>query len=283
MTRVLITGCSSGLGRAAALRLAAAGYRVTAGLRSGADAERLAADAEGALAPLIMDLASAESVASGIGSLLAEDGPPDVLINNAGVPCLGSMEELKLEDLAAAFEVNVFGVLRLYQALAPRMRERGQGQIINVSSSLGRAALPVYGGYCATKFALEAMSEAMRYELAPFGVTVNLLQPGLIDTPFADKKQDQRERRVPANSPYADRLDSPAHPDLASFISTAEQVSEVLLRMIEAPGKAFRWVCGRDSANWLAARESLEDSDFEAYVTEEGYGAPPPGAAKKRR
>ena len=106
---------------------------------------------------------------------------------------------------------------------------------------------------------------------------------GLIATPFAGKKDEQRRRRLAEGSPYADRLDRPEHPDLAGFISTPEEVSEFLLRMIEAPEARFRWVCGRDSENWLAARRALDDAAFEDYVTGEGYGAPLPGAPGKRR
>jgi len=276
MTRILITGCSSGLGRVAALRLAAAGHQVTAILRRSEDAASLLVDAAGRdLSVLVMDLTDADAVAAGFEELRGAGGVPDVLVNNAGAPCLGSMEELNVEDLKAALELNVIAVLRLYQAVAPAMRARGAGQIINVSSALGVAALPVYGGYCATKFALEAMSEAMRYELAPFGISVNLLQPGLIDTPFAGKKAVQRSIRVPDDSPYRDRLDRPSYSGLGDFVSSAAAVSEVLLQMIAAPKVRFRWVCGQDSENWLAARRALDDEAFETYATELGYGAPP--------
>ncbi|MEO3427479.1 SDR family oxidoreductase [Pelagibius sp. CAU 1746] len=276
MTRILITGCSSGLGRAAALRLSQDGHSVTATVRRTEDAARLRAEAGGRLSVLLMDVTETPSVTDGVRTLTAEGGLPDVLINNAGGPCLGSMEELDIDDLKAAFDLNVAGILRLYQAVAPGMRQRGHGQIINVGSALGAAALPVYGGYCATKFAVEAMSEAMRYELAPFGVTVNLLQPGLIDTPFSGKKDAQRRLRVPETSPYAERLDRPAPAGLAQSISSPDNVSDTLRRMIAAPRERFRWTCGEDSANWLLARRLLDDAAFEAYATHLGYGAAPP-------
>jgi len=275
MKHVLITGCSSGLGEAAVLRLAKAGYRVTGTVRRQPDADRLAAAAGPDASWILMDVTDDRSVRDGLGGLVERRGAPDVLVNNVGVPCLGSMEELRIPDFRAAIETNVIGALRVYQAIAPAMRRRGAGQIINLSSSIGAAALPIYGGYCATKFALEAMSEAMRYELAPFGVTVNILQPGIIATPFRAKKQVQRDERIPANSPYGNRLDNPSPPDLLQRISTPDEVAAALQQLIETPGGEFRRVCGRDAKAFLEARRTLDDGAFERLLTTRGYAAIP--------
>jgi NAD(P)-dependent dehydrogenase (short-subunit alcohol dehydrogenase family) len=272
MKRIFITGCSSGIGEAAAKRLATAGYRVFATVRRSEDAEALEKTVGPSLRSLVMDITDDESVRAAVAKARAE-GAIDVLINNAGVPCLGAMEELPLDDLRAAMEVNVFGVLRVYQAVAPAMRERRVGQVINISSSIGAAALPMYGGYCATKFAVEAMSEAMWYELAPFGVAVNVVRPGLVATPFAAKKASQRSARVQPDSPYADRVDTPSPPTLLGKISTPEQVAEVLEQIIENPGLRFRWVCGEDSNGWIEARRTMDDKTFYRVVTENGYGS----------
>jgi NAD(P)-dependent dehydrogenase (short-subunit alcohol dehydrogenase family) len=269
--RVLITGCSSGVGRAAALRLSQAGYGVVGTVRSADDGRDLeAADGSGRLSSIVLDLTDDGAVASGIEAALAE-GPIDALVNNAGIPCLGAMEELDLDDLRAAMDVNLYGAIRAYKAVASAMRRRGRGIVVNVSSSIGAAALALYGGYCATKFALEAVSEAMRLELEPYGVRVHVLRPGLIATPFRAKKLDQSRVRFPHGSPYADRLDNPSPPDLAELVSTADEVAAAIQAIIEDPGAPFRVACGRDSRRWLEARRRLDDDAFLAAVRDGGY------------
>lgn len=272
MKRILVTGCSSGLGEAAALRLAASGHRVYATSRSVEDAARLERLSAPTLRSLAMDVTDDRSVREAVDAVEAEGGPLDVLVNNAGTPCLGAMEELRLDDLRAAMEVNLYGAVRVYQAVAPAMRRRRSGHIINISSSIGAAALPIYGGYCATKFALEAVSEAMWYELKPFDVVVNLLRPGLIATPFGAKKARQAPERVPPGSPYAGRLDSPSPPELTSRISTPEQVAAALEALIAAPGPPFRRHCGEDSLRWIKARRRMDDESFFREVLRHGYG-----------
>ena len=273
MSSVFITGCSTGVGEAGALRLAAAGHRIFATVRRETDRARLAeASKDGNITALIMDVTDAASVTAAVDQAQAA-GPIDVVVNNAGVPCMGSMEELTEAELQAAFEVNVYGVFRVYQAAVPAMRARGRGQIINISSSIGAAALPMYGGYCATKFAVEAMSEAMRYELAPHGVVVSVLRPGLIATPFGAKKAAQQETRVPAGSPYAGTVDKPSPPGLGALISTPDEVSDILLRIIENPGAAFRWTCGEDARGWIDARRRMNDETFYREAVVKGYGS----------
>jgi len=268
--RVLITGCSSGVGRATALRLAGAGHGVFAGVRRAEDAGALQAEGGGRVEVLTLDVTDAASVTAATDAA-TEAGPIDVLVNNAGIPCLGSMEEIDLADLGRAMEVNFYGALRCCQAVLPAMRRRGRGLIINISSSIGVAALPLYGGYCATKFALEAASEALRHEVAPFGVAVRVLEPGLIATPFGDKKRAEAPDRIPAGSPYAGRLDNPSPPDLALLISTPARVAEVLQEMIEQPGGDFRRACGEDARRWITARCRLDDAAFFSALAEGGY------------
>ena len=271
MSVVLVTGCSSGVGLATAQRLAAGSHRVFGTVRRPEDAPALESAAPGVRA-VIMEITDPGSIAAATRLISELAGTPDVLINNVGVPCLGSMEELAASDLQYALDVNVLGPLRVFQAVVPGMRTRRSGQIITVSSSLGAAALPVYGGYCATKFALEALSESMHHELRRFGVMVNVVRPGLVATPFAEKKAVQRAERVPAESPYADLLDSPSPPDLLRRISKPEDVARVIEAVVANPGLRFRWVCGEDSAAWVAARKDLDDEAFFRLVEQKGYG-----------
>jgi short-subunit dehydrogenase len=182
---VLVTGGTEGLGRAIALRLAREGHRVFAAGRSAERRARIAEEAQKlnlAITPLVMDVCDLGSVERGLAQLRDAAGPVDVLINNAGVAYVVTMEEIRMEHLRAQFETNYFAYVRLIQQVLPDMRVRRRGWIINMSSQGGRFALPLFGPYSGTKFAVEAMSDALRYELMPFGVRVILIEPGIIRT-----------------------------------------------------------------------------------------------------
>lgn len=269
--RIFITGCSTGLGYAAALLLSAAGYQVIATVRTENDAARLREVGKGQIEPLLMEVTDSASVHSTVSFALA-NGPIDVLVNNIGMPCIGAIEELPIDTLARAMDINFYGMLRVCQAVIPAMRARGSGLIVNVSSSIGAAALPLYGGYCATKFAVEAASEAMLLELAPFGIAVKLLRPGIIITPFVDKKSGQMPTQLPPGSVYTGRLDNPSPAALMSHVSRPEDVAAVLLRVIEDPAAPFRTEAGADSRQWIEARRTHDDASFFARVAGEGYG-----------
>ncbi len=181
----LITGGTEGLGKAIALRLAREGYRVFA---AGRNAERRAKLAEEAqklnlpITPLEMDVCNDLSVDRALAGIRSAAGPVDVLINNAGVAYGVTMEEIRMEDLRRQFETNYFAAVRLIQRVLPEMRARQRGWIVNMSSVSGRMTLPVMGPYSSTKHALEAMSDALRHEVRPFGVKVILIEPGYIRT-----------------------------------------------------------------------------------------------------
>jgi NAD(P)-dependent dehydrogenase (short-subunit alcohol dehydrogenase family) len=181
----LITGGTDGLGKAIALRLAREGYRVFAAGRSAERRAKLAEEAQKHLlpiTPLEMDVCNDLSVDRGLDEIRAVAGPVDVLINNAGVAYGVTMEEISMEDLRRQFETNYFAAVRLIQRVLPEMRERRSGCIVNMSSVSGRMTLPVMGPYSSTKHALEAMSDALRHEVRPFGVRVILIEPGYIAT-----------------------------------------------------------------------------------------------------
>jgi len=182
---VLVTGATSGLGRATAILLAQRGYRVFAAGRS---AERRAAldakarEGQFALSTVEMDVCDGASVDHAIEQIEAAGAPIDALINNAGVAYVVPVEEIRIEDLRQQFETNVFSAVRVTQRVLPKMRERRQGRIINMSSLAGRLALPLFGAYSGSKFALEGMTDALRLELYPFGIDVVLIEPGYIPT-----------------------------------------------------------------------------------------------------
>ena len=178
---VLITGCSSGIGRASALRLVRAGWTVYATARR---AETLAELADAGAHTLALDVTEEDSMRAAVDAVRAREGAVGVLVNNAGYSQGGALETLSLEALRRQFETNVFGLVRLTQLVLPGMREQRWGRIVNVGSMGGRLTFPGGGAYHATKYALEAVSDALRFEVAGFGVAVTLLEPGLITTQF---------------------------------------------------------------------------------------------------
>ncbi len=202
---VLVTGATSGIGRETSLHLARMGHRVFATGRKIAALEELAREAEGLeLETFQLDVTDARSIEVARTKVdQRTDGYGlDVLVNNAGYCNMAPMEQITDEDLRGQFETNVFGLVTLTQKFLPAMRARGAGRIVNVSSVVGRLSLPLQGIYCATKHAVEALSDAWRMELAPFGVHVSLVEPGTIRTGFEATATSTVSRYQAAESPY---------------------------------------------------------------------------------
>lgn len=184
---VLITGGTDGLGRAAALLLAKQGYCVFAAGRSAdkrAALDQLAGERGLPLKTVEMDVRDDASVGRAVAEVRTKAGAIDVLINNAGVGYFAVLEEISMDDLRQQFETNFFGAVRVTQAVLPGMRERRRGRIVNISSAAGKVALPLFGAYSGSKFALEGMTDALRLEVYPFGIDVVLIEPGYIRTGF---------------------------------------------------------------------------------------------------
>jgi NAD(P)-dependent dehydrogenase (short-subunit alcohol dehydrogenase family) len=194
MRTVLITGCSTGIGRATALRLARGGWTVFASARQPATLDELAAAGCRTLALDVTNEASMEA------ALAQVEGGVDVLINNAGYSQSGALETLPMDAVRRQFETNVFGLLRLTQLVLPGMRAKGAGTIVNVSSMGGKLTFPGGGAYHATKYAVEALSDALRMEVRPFGIDVICVEPGLIRTEFGETAAGG----VQESGPYAE-------------------------------------------------------------------------------
>ena len=195
---VLITGCSTGIGRDLAQRLSQASYCVVATARNVETLKDLPADLK-----LSLDVTQPDSVNHAVTQTIERYGQVDVLVNNAGYTLRGALEEIPIEQVQQMFDVNVFGVLRLIRTVAPHMRQQKTGRIINISSIAGKLSTPANGTYSATKFALEALSDALRLELAPFGIQVILVEPGAIKTHFDDTAQNHAREILSDNtSPY---------------------------------------------------------------------------------
>lgn len=202
---ILITGCTSGIGRHAALHLARKGHRVFATGRSAAALADLQASAPPNLETLSLDVTSAESIALAKKAVDERTGGHgiDVLVNNAGYGLLGPTELITDAEMRAQYETNVFGLMAVTRAFLPSMHARGAGRVINVSSLGGLVTLPFFGVYNSTKYAVESLSDGLRLELGPFGIHVSLVEPGVIDTGFTDRSMQEIARFRNADSRYA--------------------------------------------------------------------------------
>jgi len=261
MASVLITGTSTGIGLATALVLGRAGHKVYATMRNPARSPELAATAAQEKLPVkvsVMDVDSDSSVESAIAQIMKDAGHIDVLINNAGVERSGSIEELPLSDFRLVMETNYFGALRCIKALLPDMRRRKSGCIVNVTSVAGRIANSPLGPYTASKYALEAVSEALAQEMKAFGVRVAIVEPGIIETPMAKRIQE------PANgSPYSQQARF-AHLFAASLKNPVPPslVGEKIREIIESGTWQLRHPVGPDSVPLLEWRKSMTDEQW---------------------
>jgi NAD(P)-dependent dehydrogenase (short-subunit alcohol dehydrogenase family) len=207
---ILITGATSGIGRHAALELVRRGHHVIAtGRREGALAslqeEAAALGGSGRLDVVRLDVTSEADVAAAqqtVSELTGGRGV-DILVNNAGFGQMGPVETVSDEDLRRQYETNVFGLVRVTRAFVPGMRERGAGRVINVGSVGGRVTFPLMGAYNSTKYAVESLSDALRVELAPFGIEVSIVEPGPIRTEFNDRAMATIDPAALGESPYA--------------------------------------------------------------------------------
>ncbi len=240
---VLITGCSTGgIGQATARQLAAKGYNVFATVRNAAKAGDLASTDNVTVLELdVRDQASVDAA-------LSQAGDVDILINNAGFEVWGPLEEMTVDDLKDQFETNVYGPFRLMSAVAPGMRTREDGVIVNVSSIAGRVGAPLNGLYASSKWALEALSETLKFELGHFGVRVHLIEPGGVETPFGDNR-----RLVGAaageESPYTAMVQDWEKGAAKLSEAGGSQASDVADAIIEAieTGDKFRYPVGPDA------------------------------------
>jgi NAD(P)-dependent dehydrogenase (short-subunit alcohol dehydrogenase family) len=246
---VLITGATDGLGRAAALLLAERGYRVFAAGRSAekrAQLDTLAREKKVALETLPMDVCDDASVKAGVSSVLTKAGAIDVLINNAGLVYAGTVEELRIEGWRKQFETNFFGVIRVTQAILPHMRERRKGRILMMSSVSGFVTPPTQGAYSASKHAIEAVANAMRHELYPYGIETILIEPGYIATNIQQTAMElaQPYQEEIMNGPYAKIYAtywSSAKNTRAQSKTTPEDCARIMLEAIEAPRPRARY------------------------------------------
>jgi NAD(P)-dependent dehydrogenase (short-subunit alcohol dehydrogenase family) len=238
---VLITGCSSGIGRATALGLHDAGHRVVATARRPETLD----DLPRGIVRIRLDVCDPASVDAAVRDATEKTGGITALVNNAGYGQSGPVEFVTDEQVRRQFETNVYGPLRLIRALLPSMRARGDGRIVNVSSAAGRFSTPFLGIYCASKFALEAASDALRVEVAPFGIKVVVIEPGPIETNFGDTALHSVVDEVledPSNPYHRRAVKITSMPNtLKPFTKDAESVARAIGRALTADRPRSRY------------------------------------------
>jgi NAD(P)-dependent dehydrogenase (short-subunit alcohol dehydrogenase family) len=269
MPTVLLTGASRGIGRATALRLAASGWEVLAGVRSEADGRLLAAEAAG-ITPVVLDVTDADQVAA-LGDALPDH--LDAVVNNAGVVVAAPVEALDLDDLRRQFEVNVVGQVAVTQVVLPRLRS-SRGRVVFVSSVSGRVSAPFMGAYSASKYALEALADALRLELRPWGVAVSLIEPGAIDTDVWRKAQDTAQETEEAMSTAHRELYARHITGMRRLITRtqkqttkADRVAAVIERALTDRRPRARYVIGLDARAQLALGAALPTAAVDAAVS----------------
>ncbi|WP_432249714.1 oxidoreductase [Streptomyces sanyensis] len=262
----LVTGASSGIGEAAALRLAARGFTVYGAARR---VDRMAPLAGQGVQVLAMDVTDDASLRAGVDRISAEAGGVDVLVNNAGYGSYGAVEDVPLDEARRQFEVNVFGAARLTQLVLPGMRARRSGRVVNISSMGGKLAMPFGGWYHATKFALEGLSDSLRAEVAPFGIDVVVIEPGGIRTEWGGIAADGL-RATSGEGAYAreatamaDVLAGEAGPRRSSPPSV---IAEAVATAATARRPRTRYAVGFGAKPMIAARAALPDRAFDAFV-----------------
>jgi len=268
MAVVVITGCSSGFGMLAALEFARRGDSVYATMRNTAKAGPLLAQAKtagAAVEVLQLDVNDAVSVAAAIEEIVRREGRIDILVNNAGMSIDGPVEEFDDDEVLAVFETNLFGVIRVTRAVLPRMRSQGGGTIVTVGSLAGKATLPFSGIYSASKHAVEALSDALHYELQPFGIRVVLIEPGGFET--AIETNSRPARRFTEGSVYleAERRFAEALDKLPGgwMRADAQIVADVIVDAAKAEQPRRRYLVGQDAELIAALHKKMSDEEFE--------------------
>ena len=260
---VLITGSSSGMGRETAIFLAEIGFVVYAGSRR---PQRLDDIKSKNLIPIELDITDTKSIKRAIESI----DKIDILVNNAGYGLVSTVEELDEDEMFNQFNINVFGLLRVSKAVIPIMRRERFGVIINISSFLGKIGLPLLTIYNASKYAVEGVTDSLRYELRDFGIRVHSIMPGFFDTEFARSNLVTNLKTFDKNSPYAEMVSNLA-PNIVRQINSGNSVKEVaklILEIIEDEKFPARVTVGDKASKFIPMRRELSDEDFERRVRE---------------
>ena len=263
----LVTGASSGIGEETARTLHKLGYTVYAAARRTDRLKQLTAIG---IHALTMDVTDDESMSSGIEKIITETGRIDVLVNNAGYGSYGAIEDVSLDEARRQFEVNVFGLARLIQLVLPHMRAQRSGNIINISSMGGRLTTPLGGWYHATKYAVEALSDALRMETAPFGIDVVVIEPGGIRTEWSGIAADHLEETA-EGSAYASQIKAVANSMRSESTNKRQSppsvIADTVEKIVTARKPRTRYVVGFAAKPLVTLRRILPDRAFDRVIS----------------
>jgi len=262
----IVTGSSSGIGLESALLLARNGYITYATMRSPEKdtSIKTAVQKEGLPIRVVqLDVTDDSSVKNAVDHIISEAGRIDVLVNNAGYGLGGAFEDLSMEEIKSQYETNLFGLIRVTQAVLPTMRKQRSGRILNLSSGAGIFGYPGGSAYVSTKFAVEGLSESIAYELEPFGIKVILIEPGFIRTNFTNVMVVAKKAQDPA-SPYSELMQKimASASELAKNASDAELVANIILDAASNPNPRLRYLAGKDVESWAAGKKNMDELEF---------------------
>jgi NAD(P)-dependent dehydrogenase (short-subunit alcohol dehydrogenase family) len=267
----LVTGSSSGIGFETALALARENYFTFASMRNTDKASKILEIAKKEnlnLEVIELDVDKEESIKSAVKKIQEQKGRIDVLVNNAGYGLFGCVEDITIDDLKAQFETNFFGVVRLIQEISPIMRKTGSGIIVNVSSVAGRIGFPGTPAYISSKFALEGLSECMRYELSPFGIKTIIIEPGVIKTDFFSSMKVAKGK---PDSPYKEITEKVMNgvKMMAEMGTMPDEVAKTIIKAIQTEEPLPRYIVGSDASMFIEAKKMKTDIEFENYIKKE--------------
>lgn len=263
----IVTGSSSGIGLETSVSLAQNGFLTYATMRNLDKSSIIKTAADNESLPIkVVQLNVADNcmINNAIQAIVSEAGRIDILVNNAGYGLVGAFEDLSIDDeIKNQYETNVFGLMRVTQAVLPIMRRQKSGIIVNVSSGAGLFGYPGGSAYVSTKFAVEGLSESMAYELEPFGIKVVLIEPGFIKTNFANAMVLAKKAQDPS-SPYSEmmqRIQANSN-EMAKNASSVEIVSKAILEAVTSKSPNLRYLVGKDVEAWAANKKTMGDTEF---------------------
>ena len=262
----IVTGSSSGIGLDASVTLAQNGFLTYATMRNPDKSSIVKAAADKEQLPIKvvqLDVTDDHSVKDAIRDIVSEAKRIDVLINNAGFGLVGAFEDLSIDEIKDQYETNVFGLIRVTQAVLPIMREQKSGIIVNISSGAGLFGYPGGSAYVSSKFAIEGLSESISYELDQFGIKVVLIEPGFIKTNFSNAMAIAKKAQDPS-SPYSQMMQKiqTRSNEMAKTGSSVDVVTKAILKAVTTERPNLRYLAGKDVETWAANKKTMSDSQF---------------------
>ena len=266
---VLVTGCSSGIGLATCHVLCRNNFMTYGTVRNLSKAKKIQdlINRENlSLKILRLDVNDNQSIKLAVKKILTDTGKIDVLINNAGYGMFGPVEEITTQEVKKQFETNFFGTIRLIKAIVPIMRKQGNGTIVNISSMVGRFGVPLNSAYVSSKFAVEGLSESISFELEEFGISVIVIEPGVVRSDFF---HNVKVKGMNLESPYHELMERRVNfldKAMKNSLTSSYDVADTILEALNSKDPKFRYVIGNDATNFLRMRNSLSDRKFMEWI-----------------